>query len=138
MSNHRNVAVLSHHQPIGSRTGTYLPADIAELMVQRMAAEKISAKVIRMMRPDSIFLAAVKFVLPDTRFIPTKLPPAEVENCKFVPPASDLRPNGAAIRANWDWDQEGEEFFRVSARSRSHLAAAALPTHPVASGLLAG
>ena len=103
MSNHRNVAVLSHHQPVGSRTGTFLPADVADLLVQRMAAERISAKVIRMMRPDSVFLPAVQKVTPHVRYIPTKLPPREVENCKFIKPPQDKTPTMGVIRAGWKW-----------------------------------
>ncbi|MGH9505254.1 MAG: hypothetical protein ACRD20_20565 [Terriglobales bacterium] len=79
---------------------------MAEQLVQRMAAEKISAKVIRMMPPDSVFLSAVKLVLPDIRFIPTKLPPAEVGGCRFLRPASDPRPSFSTIRAGWDWANE--------------------------------
>jgi hypothetical protein len=66
VSNHRNIAVLSHHQPAGARTGTFIAPEIAEQLLQRMAAEKISAKVIRMMSPDSIFLPAVQEVRPGT------------------------------------------------------------------------
>jgi hypothetical protein len=106
VSNHRNIGVLSHHQPIGSRTGTFVPRDIADLLVQRMAAERISAKTIRMMHPCSVFLEAVRAVLPQTRYIPTRLPSREVENCFFVPPASDKRPRVATLRAAWDWSKE--------------------------------
>lgn len=106
MSNHRNIAVLSHHQPAGSRAGTFLPPDVADELVRRMAAERLSAKVIRMMRPDSVFLAAVKAVLPEVRYVPVKLPAVEVENCRFVPPASDPRPRASALRAAWDWKRE--------------------------------
>lgn len=72
MSNHRNIAVLSHHQPIGARTGTFVPFEIAELLIQRMAAEKISARVIRMMSPDSVFLPAVQTVRPEVRCTSSK------------------------------------------------------------------
>jgi hypothetical protein len=55
-----------------------------------MAAEKISAKVIRMMGPDSIFLPAVQSVLPQTRYVPEKLPfGGEIGNCRFIPPHDD-------------------------------------------------
>jgi hypothetical protein len=79
---------------------------VADELVRRMAAERLSAKVIRMMRPDSVFLAAVKAVLPEIKFVPVKLPPAEIGNCKFVRPASDPRPSFATVRAGWDWSQE--------------------------------
>ncbi len=83
-----------------------MPTDVADQLVQRMAAERISAKVIRMMRPDSVFLAAVKTVLPQVKYVPMKLPPVEVENCKFIRPKTDPRPSVAAIRAGWDWSHD--------------------------------
>jgi hypothetical protein len=81
------VAVLSHHQPAGSKTGTFLPREVAEQLVQRMAAERISSKVIRMMSPSSVFLPAVQSVAPGTtRYVPTKLSSGEIGNCRFFPP----------------------------------------------------
>lgn len=88
MSNHRNIAVLSHHQPIGARTGTFIPSDVAEQLVQRMAAEKISAKVIRMLSPESVFLPAVISVSPGTRLISAKLPPSgDIAGTRFRQPS---------------------------------------------------
>lgn len=100
------VAVLSHQQPIGSRTSTFIPRDVADGLVQRMAAERLSQGVIRMMPPSSIFLPAVKSALPQVKYVPMKLPPVEVENCKFVRPTSDVRPSLASIRAGWNWSRE--------------------------------
>jgi hypothetical protein len=110
VSNHRNVAVLSHHQPAGSRTGTFVPRDVADELVRRLAAERISAKVIRMMPPDSVFLPALElFLLSDgsaVRYIPSQLPPAEIATCKFIPPRTDPRPSFDSVRAGWDWNFE--------------------------------
>lgn len=64
-----------------------MPADVADLMVERMVAERISRKVIRMLPPDSVFSAA-KLCPAISNYIPDKLPPQEVENCKFRLPLS--------------------------------------------------
>jgi hypothetical protein len=65
-------------------------ADIADLLVQRMIAERISRKLIRMMPPNSVFGAAAKIALPQIqfRYVPEKLPPAEVEGAYFQQPES--------------------------------------------------
>lgn len=81
--------MLAHHQPRDSRRGTGLPADVADLMVQRMVAEQISQNVYRMFPPDSVFSAA-KLCPEISNFIPAKLPPREVGGVKFRPPVSAL------------------------------------------------
>jgi len=105
VSNHRNVAVLSFHQPIGSRAGTFIQPDVAELLLQRMAAERISSKVIRMLPPDSVF-PAFRPPVSRAKFIPEVLPPVEVANCIFVRPKTDLRPSIVGVREGWDWNHE--------------------------------
>ena len=99
------IGIIDWHEEANSRPKTLIPQWAADLLVQRCAAEKISARIIRRFAPDSVFFA--RRPLPDSpRFIPTKLPPAEVENCKFVPPLSLPRPSMAAIRAGWDWSTD--------------------------------
>ena len=61
VSHPRFVAVLAHYQPLDSGHATPLPADVADLLVQRMAAERISRVLIRMFPPDSVFLPAKDF-----------------------------------------------------------------------------
>lgn len=101
---------------MGSRTRTAIPADVADELVQRMAAEKISQSVIRMMRPDSVYLSAVQKFSPEVRYIPVKLPGREVENCYFVPPISDKRPRLSTLKAGWDWSHEAfPDDLQVSA-----------------------
>jgi hypothetical protein len=79
---------------------------VADELVQRMAAERVSQGVIRMMSPDSVFLPAVQKVLPETRYVPMRLPAREIENCYFVPPSTDRRPRVATLRQGWDWSKE--------------------------------
>jgi len=62
--------------------------DIAEVLLQRMAAEKISNKVIRRMPPNSVFLPAIKEFNPTVRYISVGLPPLEPGGTKFVGPVN--------------------------------------------------
>jgi hypothetical protein len=70
--------------------------------VAELLAERISQKVIRAFPPQSSF----RILRPYLRTIPAKLPPAEVENCRFVPPVSANLPSPSAIRDKWDWSKE--------------------------------
>jgi hypothetical protein len=106
VSHRAYIQVLAYHQPIGARTRTSVEPEIADLLVSRLAAERISKRVIRMMPPDSPFLPALKSALPEVRFVPSKLPPAEIENVRFIPPKTSQRPTMAAIRASWDWSHD--------------------------------
>jgi hypothetical protein len=96
------VGFLAHHEILGSRPKTFLEKDDAEQLVREMFAERLSAKVIRAFPPDSPFRRLHAVV----RILPAKLPPREIENCYFVPPASDNRPRLNAIREVWDWSLE--------------------------------
>lgn len=108
MSHHRNIAVLAHHQPVGSHAGTYVPRAVAAELVRRMVVERISARVIRMLPPSSVFLAAMQAVLPLVKYIPARLPSAEIENCYFSPPRSDPAPRLSTVRSEWDWSMDPE------------------------------
>ena len=100
------VAVLDWHQDADARARTFISASDAERLVKRLAAEEIRpGKTIRMFSPDSVFYA-LRPIAPQLRSIPAKLPPAEVENCKFVPPRTDRRPRLATLRTGWDWMHE--------------------------------
>jgi hypothetical protein len=87
VSHARYITVLSHHQPIGSRSGTAILAAVADELVQRMAAEKISSKVIRMMAPDSVFLPALQVAQAGVRYIPAKLSSGEIGGTLFRQPS---------------------------------------------------
>jgi hypothetical protein len=86
LSRHRQVGVLEHFQPAGVRAHTHVPKNVAEDLVRRMVAERVSQKVIRMFPPGSVFASPIKAALPATRYIPEKLPPAEIEGTRFQPP----------------------------------------------------
>lgn len=108
----RSIGFLAHNQPLGSKAKTFVDKDDADLLVQEMFAERLSAKLIRAFAPDSAFrrLPATKL----SRFI--QLPPVEIENCKFVPPSSDKRPRLSTLKAGWDWSHEAPPpDMRVSA-----------------------
>lgn len=99
------VAFLGHNQPLDRiirPAGGYLSKDDAEGLVRDFLAERISQKAIRAFPPQSSF----RILRPYLRTIPVKLPPVEVENCKFVPPNTCPRPPMVAIRAGWDWSVE--------------------------------
>lgn len=116
VSNHRNIGVLAHYQPLGVRPTTHVPREAADDLVRRMICERISAKVIRMLPPESVCLAATRADRPAAY------------------PVHDLPAD----------DMPGDELPGIyfqdpnPARSRSPLAAAALPTQLIAPELLAG
>lgn len=83
----KKVLVLDAEQCRDSRVGTYVPSDVAELMLLRLGAEKISQKVIRLLPRDSVILAASHFSPKPRPYIPAKLPSAEVEGVYFQEPA---------------------------------------------------
>ena len=101
MSHARYITVLSHHQPIGSRSGTAILAEVAAELVQRMAAEQISSKVIRMMAPDSVFLPALQFAQPGVRYVPATLSSGNIGGTLFRQPSDPAwcETHRAAIRS---------------------------------------
>jgi hypothetical protein len=101
----QQVGILDWHQEPNERPRTFLRLADARNLVQRLAAEEIRNGLIRMFPPDSVFYA-LRPISPQIRFVPSKLPPAEVENCKFIPPLTDRRPRIGAVRSGWDWSQE--------------------------------
>jgi len=83
-----------------------VPSEVAEDLVQRMVAERISRKLIRLFGPESIF-PVLKHVssssniaapIPAGPLAPIELPGLHLEfpkNCEGVSMAS--------VRAGWDW-----------------------------------
>lgn len=89
-----NVAVLSHNQEVPTsllqRGITFIPKDVANEMVRQMAAERISAKLIRLMPPGSIF---PQLNPKQGNYVPTNadygiLHGGEVPGLKFEEPTS--------------------------------------------------
>lgn len=103
------VAFLGHNQSLDEvrrPSGGHLTREDAEQLVRDFLAERISQKAIRAFAPGTSFRTILEARSVYRFGIPGKLPPAEVENCKFVPPLSLPRPSMAAIRAGWDWSTD--------------------------------
>jgi hypothetical protein len=84
-----DVGVLAHFQTINTRATTHVHKDVAAELVQRMYCERISAKLIRRLAPDSIFPILKPSRLSGYRGeLPTSLPPEELPNCFFKQPVS--------------------------------------------------
>lgn len=105
MSHKAHIEVLAFHQPDEARSRTFVPAEVAKDLLQRMAAERINSGKIRMFSPTSIYLAG-RQLSPEYLGMLSGLPPAEVENCKFVRAKSDPRPAMSTVREGWDWAYE--------------------------------
>ncbi len=81
------IAFLGHNQPVGGSvrpSGGYLAKDDADRLVQDLAAERISKKMIRAFAPGSAF--RVLKPLTRCRNNGEKMPPREIENVKFIAP----------------------------------------------------
>ena len=92
MSGQKLVRVLAHNQDeISARSATTLPANVADELVRRMVAERITQKVIRMLLLRIRSSPCAKFCAETKCYIPEKLPPVEIEGTYFDPPdAADL------------------------------------------------
>ncbi len=79
------VGVLAHNQPLSARASTHIASRVAEDLVKRLVAERISRKLIRMFAPGSVFVTTQREA-PIANYIPEKLPPREVSGCRFRGP----------------------------------------------------
>jgi hypothetical protein len=69
------VGVLSSSQALDARPSTFIAKDDATYLVNRLAAERISSKLIRLFAADSPF----RCVVPTrSTYIPARLPAAEL------------------------------------------------------------
>lgn len=103
----RRIVVISSYND--EPTGELLKKSIAELSVRRLLAEWVVKGVsIRRRKVREVSLNSLPVAREGTHptYIPEFLPPAEVENCRFIPPQSTERPSIAGIRAGWDWSRE--------------------------------
>lgn len=89
VSHPRKIGVLAHNQPATSARAVPIDADIAELLVRHLAAERISQRLIRMLPRDSVFPMA-KFYADNGNYIPDKLPAVIWEGLYREPSASEL------------------------------------------------
>ena len=115
MSHKAHIEVLAWHQPEDACSRTFLDAKVAHDLVQRMVAERVNSRKIRMFAPDSIYMAG-RAINPEVqRVLDTlPLPPAEVANCKFIPPPMQKNPtlphlesqSLLAAAPQWDWSAE--------------------------------
>jgi len=94
------TGVLAHYQDRSARATDLIPSDVADQLVQRMAAERISRRIIRLLSPDSVFLPAKAFRQPQHQQpeTPLNLPMAEIHGLRFLP--SDPARARAARRAD--------------------------------------
>lgn len=102
MSHPRHIELLAHYQPPDSHIFTPLPADVADLLVQRMVCERISQRRIRMLPPDSVF-AVIQFCPEARKYIPSRMPPAATDGAYFKPPTSALESTSTVPRMRPLW-----------------------------------
>jgi hypothetical protein len=113
VSHKAHIEVLAWHQPEDARSSTRIDAAVAHDLVQRMAAERINSGKIRMFSPDSVYMAG-RQLSPEYIGLLSGLPPAEIGNCKFIPPPmpkNDTIPrvqweNVVLASQSWDWTAE--------------------------------
>jgi hypothetical protein len=85
------AGVLAHYESRDSVPTAFIPQVDADLWVQKLAAERISRRVIRLLPPTSVFQAANLNFFPqphlDTENLSLLLlPPAELPGLRFVLP----------------------------------------------------
>jgi len=82
----QNTGVLAFYESPASRPTTFIPRDDADFLVQRLVAERVSRRVIRLFAPDSVFSAVKSFPQPNpTEEINLDMPP-ELPGLLFVLP----------------------------------------------------
>jgi hypothetical protein len=110
------VGFLAHYQPLNSRPSTFLSKDVAELLVKRLAAERISQKLIRAVPPESVFLPIHPEHNPASPSIGVGLTaPIELPGLRFIQPASASARNMTLIR--WHWDHSHQEFQFLASKA---------------------
>jgi hypothetical protein len=82
-----NAGILAHYESRTSRPTQFIPVDVAELLVQRMVAERLSRRVIRLFSPESVFQAAKFFPQPSSPSLEAiNLDSPELPGLRFVLP----------------------------------------------------
>jgi hypothetical protein len=91
-----NVGVLDCSQPIGAKPSQFTDREGADFLVQCMAAERISRKVIRIFPADSTF----RRIRPaNARYIPERLTSGEIGGVKYISPSLRNRRDVIVLRA---------------------------------------
>lgn len=108
----RICVFLKQQDVLGESAPHRTSRDFAALLVRRMDAHKIGQDAIQLCTAESWQTLKARYrrektpATPKSKpfryFIPAKLPPAEVENCKFIPAFSAHMPSPAGIREGWD------------------------------------
>lgn len=106
------VGFLAHYQPIDARPSTFIPKPVAQLLVERMAAEKISNKVIRAFPPDSPFVILEPSSRPTFRdYGPTcSLAAVELAGLRYIPPRNQSARNFSVM--TWHWEHSERQLKR--------------------------
>lgn len=120
MSHKAYIGVLAHHEPLTARPTSFIPADQADLLLDRLFAEPISRTKIRMLHPESVFMtyradhylldrlpASLKLIKPGRKEDTCRISfgRAEIPGLFFQPPESDRIKRGLRapiIREAWD------------------------------------
>lgn len=125
MSHKPYIGVLAHHEPHDARPTSYVPADQAEMLVDRLFAERISRTKIKMLDPSSVFMTGARDRSPLER-LPVSLKigtsaardgqrrvffgSAEIPGLIFQPPDSDRikrQLRAPIIREAWEaWQSQ--------------------------------
>lgn len=84
----QQIGILDWHQEANVRPTTFIPKWAADLLVSRLAAEKLSGKVIRRFAPDSVFYARQPFRSEPQDLSKLSLAPVEVDGSRFRAPSN--------------------------------------------------
>lgn len=76
-----SAGVLAHYESANARPTTFIPLEVAEQLARRMAAERISRRLFRMLPPNSVFLPAKDF--PQTRSHQTPEQPLDLDRAEL-------------------------------------------------------
>lgn len=89
----KRTGVLADNQLATDRVTTHVPREVADLLVSRLVAERLSQRLIRMLPQDaeSAFrcLKVTEVQGPPRPYIPEKMPPRDVPGVWFQEPQTE-------------------------------------------------
>lgn len=108
----KNAGILAHYDSRTKRPTQFIPRGVADMMVQRLVAERISRRIIRLLPPESIFQAAKFFPQPSSPSLEAiNLDSPELPGLRFVLPPEAIaawrlvRAKAAvALAAEYRWE----------------------------------